>query len=190
VDERQRRRLQEEQSSYEELPVLERRAVCFILDIAKGDLASVQTWSNVFDFSLVSAAGSILYAMEEKKRRVADALSDELLYKYVVPVCRFILGNSLIRSFDGFEFALVRLFGGELRPFVGSLFVATLLDPHAGDPKRPIEQEMLKALDHFRSGWGTHAPVFFPVWDFGPPLPLQSDQPDTILVRPPGRNPT
>ena len=192
MDERHRRRLQDERTCYEELPILERRAICFMLDIAKGDLASVQTWSNIFDFSLVSAAAGILSMMDERKKRVVNAAkyADNELYKYVIDVSRFLLANGLMQSFEAFEFVLVRLFGGELRPFVASIYVATLLHPNGADPERSFEQDMLKAVDHFRSGWGTYAPVFFPVWDFGPPLPLKSDEPDTIVIRPARRNPT
>jgi hypothetical protein len=133
----------------------------------------------------VSAAAEIFSNQSEKATRVAHAVKHALdndLYGYVLPASRFLYSNALVTTFNGLSFALVRLFGGELRPFMCSIYLATAAHPRATTGDIP-EDQMLAALEHHRAGYDSRAPVFFPVWDFGAPLPHPPDGSNQHFIR-------
>src|SRR5690606_5148760 len=120
-------REEDEREEFLSLRAGERRAICFILDMSKEHQASFVRWKDVYHSGLIMAASDIFSHMDGKAARIVHAAKyglDDELYGFVLPVSRFLFLNDLVRSFVGMTFASVRLFGGEIRPYACSIYLA------------------------------------------------------------------
>lgn len=165
--------------------------MCFALDIAgtdivKGNTTAIQRWEGIYPQGVVLAALDILSNQPEKAKRVTHAArhGDDELYKWVIRVSSFFYLNDLITTFDGINFALVRLFGGHIRPFMCSIYLATATHPRVTHDSIK-ERELSKAMLHFESAYSDYPPVYFPKWDFDVPIPDLLDAPNVIRFKEP-----
>ncbi len=177
----------EEQDTFNTLDASEQRAIRVLLELASLPLdrtrpegsETLLNEQNKVDHTLqISAEGllkivpNLVEKLKNKTHWTDAGLNADVFFGAAMRIATFCRRNSLIRTFAGFDFLFVRMFGGEVRPLTPSLFAAAFLHPEF-DQASTDAKELKSAFNAAQNKWGTHEPVWWPInHSQGPEIPL------------------
>lgn len=162
------RREVEERETYEALRERDRIWICCCLDMLEWPPRNFEVWRVHYGDSALLAASDLLpsckAAFLENARLGAHYRFGGDLYPPLIRAGAFATQDGVCRSYASFKFLMERLFGGQSRPWLPSVYLAVSAHPSCNPINDSAEFEA--AIGDRNEGWGVHEPIYFPSWKF------------------------